>query len=117
MRCTVNLFLSWGDNVQRIASGLDSGPLVLLSRTGNALVVSPFNQFMAASTVYGDHDNRSTVSWGIMGSVSEIPADFTYWTIMYLSKDGINSVRTVTVYIYMGYSNERLVSLSWCYYY
>lgn len=80
--------------MKQIASGLDSGPLVLFSNsTGDTLVLSSFSQFMAASAVYSEtKDGGMTVTWGVMGTMTAIPAHFHLWTIASYSNQGINKV-------------------------
>ncbi|XP_046547730.1 uncharacterized protein LOC124257657 [Haliotis rubra] len=74
-----------------IRDGYEGGPLCMFNPTGSALVISPFNQFMSASTWL---DNRAffqgSVHWGIMGTVDFIPAGFEYQTIVYYG-EGINN--------------------------
>ena len=45
-------FFRWSKNSGRIASGLDSGPLVLFDRAYDTLIISSFNHFMAMSATY-----------------------------------------------------------------
>ncbi|KAK2183903.1 hypothetical protein NP493_292g00003 [Ridgeia piscesae] len=56
--------------------------------------MSPFTQFMAASTVYSKVRAREVVSWGIMGMAMQIPRDFVYSTIIYHSTEGVNKAFT-----------------------
>lgn len=80
------------EQVKKIESGLDSGPLVLFSNSsGDAIVLSSFSQFMAASAVYSEtKDGGMAVTWGVMGTVTTIPAHFHLWTIASYSSQGIN---------------------------
>lgn len=89
------LSFSWGKDSSKIISGLDSGPVALFTKTGDAVVMSPFSQFMAASTVYSKVGGREVVSWGIMGMAMQIPRDFVYSTIIYHSAEGVNKVSGV----------------------
>jgi len=74
----------------KLRAGLDAGPLLIFDKSGSVLVISAFDNFMAASY---EHDvNSATVSWGIMGKVDSIPQGFHYSTIMYYSASGINKV-------------------------
>jgi len=81
----------WTRNLPKLQAGLDAGPLLIFDNSGSVLVISAFDNFMAASY---EHDvNASTVSWGIMGKVNSVPKGFQYSTIMYYSANGINKVR------------------------
>lgn len=88
----------WNSNeVKRIASGLDSGPLVLFSASGDALVVSPFSQFMALSAVYGEAEGEQgqmSATWGLMGNTKRVPRYFASWVIASYSGEGINMAMT-----------------------
>jgi len=71
-------------------AGLDTGPLLIFDKSGSVLVISAFDNFMAASC---EHlISSSTVSWGIMGKVDLIPKGFQYSTVMYYGATGINKV-------------------------
>ena len=83
------LAFRWGVDTHRIASGLDSGPLVLFDKSGASLIISPFSQFMAASAEY----SNTTVSWGLIGSMKKIPQDFRYSTILFYGDKGARQVR------------------------
>ena len=76
--------------MSRLGEGLDGGPLVVFDNTGHAVVISAFNQFMAASFSHNQHDH--TVSWGIMGDVDTVPEGFQLQTIIYYTDKGINKV-------------------------
>ena len=64
--------------------------MALFDKFGNALFISSFNQFMAASAMFDKQE--ATYSWGIMGGVEEVPKFFNYHTIMCYSAGGINEV-------------------------
>ncbi|CAD5111385.1 unnamed protein product [Dimorphilus gyrociliatus] len=74
----------WGTNdTKRIASGLDSGPLLLMNKRGDTIVLSHSSQFMVTSASYNLNSNgQGTVSWGILGSIKDIPAHFSSSVIM-----------------------------------
>ena len=78
---------------------MTGGPLALFNKAGKTVVISPYNNFMAASAWHvrkpGGH-----VAWGIMGGVNEIPAKFSYSTLLVFTS-GINQVYTVII-IYIG---------------
>ena len=70
-----------------IRDGIKGGPLSIFNMIGEAIVISPFNNFMAASLW---HDSKmSHVAWGIMSGVNEIPKGFSYSTLMVFDT-GIN---------------------------
>ena len=72
-----------------LQSGLETGPLVLFDKNGNVLLLSSFNNFMAASYQYY---NDSSISYGIMGDVDSVPAGYHLDTIVYYGSKGINQV-------------------------
>ena len=69
---------------------MTGGPLAIFNRAGKAVVISPYNNFMAASAW---HINKpgGHMCWGIMGGVNEIPANFSYSTLL-VYDGGINQV-------------------------
>ena len=83
--------------MKQVCGGLESGPLVLFDEAGNVLIVSPFNEFMAAS--YWHHTQEKTINWGIMGGVNDVPAGFSYSTMIYHGTEGINKVRSPSFYL------------------
>ena len=77
--------------MKHVTDGMSGGPWVVFDQSGNTLVISPLNSFMSTSV---SHDStKNTVSWGVMGNASSVPAGFSSWTIMYYSNKGINDVR------------------------
>ena len=84
-------FYRFDSETENINDGLKGGPLALFNEAGKAVVISPYNNFMAASLW---HDGRpgGDIAWGIMGGVNEIPANFTYSTLLVFS-NGINEVQ------------------------
>ena len=87
----LNYFSRWkNDSSQH--SGLDSGPLVLFNVHDDAMVFSPYNNFMDMSAVYEKSATGSIVSWGVMGKVDKIPLGYTSWTGLVYSHEGINMV-------------------------
>jgi len=80
----------WTCDLPKLHAGLDTGPLLVFDKSGAVLVISAFDNFMAASY---EHDVKtSTVTWGIMGKVISVPKGFQYSTIMYYGASGINKV-------------------------
>ena len=112
----------WKPGGHTPASGLGSGPLVLFDGTGHTLVVAPFSQFMATSGHYGPDPSdvgwkegpgvetnlvgdgkgvkrgkkpRDVAAWGVMGTATEIPRDFSMWISVYYSGSGVNKVSVI----------------------
>lgn len=78
----------WNSNQTRnIVSGLDSGPLLLMNDHNDAIAISHSSQFMVTSTKYNlDKMGKGTVSWGILGSIKEIPPNFSSSVILVYGK-------------------------------
>ncbi|GFO39687.1 non-lysosomal glucosylceramidase [Plakobranchus ocellatus] len=77
----------WTKSEANFTTGIKGGPLVLFDKSSNALVISPLSNFMAASNKkFGDKH----VSWGIMGLVDDVPADYNIDFIIYFSNKGVN---------------------------
>jgi len=88
--CANCFIVRWMKDLPKLHAGLNAGPLLIFDKSASVLVISAFNNFMAASY---EHDvNMSTVSWGIMGKVDFVPKGFQYSTIMYYGASGINKV-------------------------
>ncbi|KAI8778763.1 hypothetical protein BgiBS90_019745 [Biomphalaria glabrata] len=79
----------WGPKAL-INDGLESGPLTLFDKTGNAMLIAPYTNFMAASML----QDGSHVNWGIMGGVDSLPAGFEYKTLAFCSQNGIGDLFT-----------------------
>ena len=79
----------------KISGGLQCGPLVLFDTEDNVVIISPLNNFMAASVWNSGqfYANDPALHWGIMGEVKDIPPNFLYETIVFYSDKGINKVR------------------------
>lgn len=89
------LFIGWSKmrygrwkSTAEFQGGIESGPIVLFDNNNNVIIMSPFNEFMAASYIQNNHCN--TIDWGIMGDVDVIPSGYQYDTIIYHSDQGIN---------------------------
>ncbi|XP_050393125.2 uncharacterized protein LOC126811499 [Patella vulgata] len=81
----------WGPDALTVRDGLDgTGPIVTFDKLGNAFLFAPLDSFMTTS--YSIDRDNSTISWGTMGGVDEIPAGFTYSVIMVYSDQGVNGV-------------------------
>ncbi len=76
--------------MKKLLDGLSSGPLLLFDMHGNVIIISSFNNFMAASF---SHDDKSgVIGWGIMGDVDRVPQGYNLETIMFYGSEGINKV-------------------------
>lgn len=78
-------------NSDAIISGgiAGSAPLLLFNEDASAtVVVSAFNNFMAHSQFYDP--NAHTLSYGLLGSITSVPAGYTLETVLYAG-DGINA--------------------------
>ena len=80
----------WEKTNFSITDGLDGGPMSLFDKGSNALFISPFTSFMAAS-VYHDTIN-GYYNWGVMGGVKEVPRGFSTDTMIFYSNEGVNQV-------------------------
>jgi len=86
---TGNTLQRWKRGMNKMASGLDGGVVVLFNQAGHAMVMSAYSNFMSTSV---SHDtNESTISWGLMGRVGSVPAGYRQRTILYHSTHGINA--------------------------
>jgi hypothetical protein len=85
---------AWNTTSSVITSGMEGGPVVLfdLSRRGEAdmLVLSPFSHFMATSLYQRNSQSTPVLEYGVMGSMSTIPAEFTQSFIVFYSPHGVN---------------------------
>jgi len=79
----------WGAADAAVGTGLaGTGPLCVFDENlGTSIVLSPFSSFMAASQLYDGA--RRTLSYGVMGNVSRVPAGFALETVVVASR-GIN---------------------------
>ena len=77
-------------STDNINDGIPGGPLALFNKAGKTIVISPYNNYMAAS-VWHANKPGGHVAWGIMGGVDEIPQKFSYSTLLVFS-GGINKV-------------------------
>ncbi|XP_061171988.1 non-lysosomal glucosylceramidase-like [Saccostrea echinata] len=78
----------WNVQTDAIGDGLQGGPLAVFDEQGRTFLISPFSRFMAASA-WHDSEKGGNIFCGIMGGVDEVPANFTYSTILFYA-DGIN---------------------------
>jgi hypothetical protein len=82
----------WDSRSQFIKSGMSGGPLILFNSTsngqGDAIIISPFSQFMSTSLSV----NQKILEYGYMGSIKSIPSNSTNSLIIYYSSKGINQL-------------------------
>ena len=78
------------------ATGQTGGPLVIFDNSSNAMVISPMSQFMAASNQLSL--DRQELSYGIMGLVDAVPANYSIEILVYYSDKGINQVIRYSLY-------------------
>ena len=83
-------FYRFDSSTYNINDGIAGGPLALFNMAGKTVVISPYNNFMAASLWHSGKPGGH-VAWGIMGGVNEIPANFSYSTLLVFDS-GINMV-------------------------
>jgi hypothetical protein len=80
----------WNSTSQVIKSGMQGGPVVLFNLTqigeGDTLILSPFTHFMATSLT----QRRDMLEYGVIGSMSFVPANYAHAMIVYYSPHGIN---------------------------
>lgn len=84
------LFGSLNDRFLIMNDGISGGPLVLFNTKGDALVISPMNEFMSASSK--QNVKERTMSFGVMSGVDEYPKNYACDFIAYYSENGINKV-------------------------
>ena len=79
----------------RINSGMQAGPLAVFDQSGNsALVFSAMDEFMITSP--WQDTSKSRVCHGVMATVVEIPKYYSYTSLVFTSKKGINKVSVWT---------------------
>ncbi|CAF1261231.1 unnamed protein product [Rotaria sordida] len=85
---------NWNASSRVINSGMQGGPVVLFNLTqrgeDDVLVLSPFSHFMATSLTQRNKILDSILEYGIIGSMSSIPANYTHSMIVFYSQNGIN---------------------------
>ena len=92
--CLMLCFTRWKAGLKKLPDGLLSGPIILFDKMDNAMIISPFSHFMAAS--FWHDNNTDSINWGIMGDVDNLPQGFRYETIVVYSDQGINKVSIVS---------------------
>ena len=80
----------WDSSAQVITSGILAGPIVLFdyNQRGehDALVLSTFTRFMATSP----SQTKNVLEYGVVGSMSSVPANYNHSMIVSYSPNGIN---------------------------
>ena len=81
----------WDDKSSGVGSGITgTAPLCVFSEDLKASVVlSPFSNFMAASQLFDD--KARSLSYGVMGGVTSVPAGYSVSFVLSLSGAGINA--------------------------
>ena len=81
---------SWNASSTVIRSGMQGGPVVLFNLTqqgeGDVLIISPFSHFMATSLA----QRNNVLEYGVMGSMTSVPANYTHTMMIFYSPRGIN---------------------------
>ncbi|CAF5116774.1 unnamed protein product, partial [Rotaria magnacalcarata] len=84
----------WNASSKVITSGMQGGPVVLFNLTQQGeedlLVLSPFSHFMATSLNQRNKMFTSALEYGVLGSMSSVPANYTHTMIVFYSQSGIN---------------------------
>ncbi|CAF0939280.1 unnamed protein product [Adineta steineri] len=84
---------NWTSSSTVIKSGMQGGPVVLFNSTqrgeGDTLVISPFSHFMATSLCQRHKASGGVLEYGVMGSMSSIPANYMHSLIIFYSPRGI----------------------------
>jgi len=85
---------SWDSSNTVIKSGMQGGPVVLFNLTqqgeGDVLVLSPLSHFMATALNQRNKPSESILEYGVIGSMSLIPANYIYSFIVFYSPRGVN---------------------------
>ena len=92
------LFGSFNDNFLIMNDGISGGPLVLFNTRDDALVISPMNEFMSASSKQSITER--TLSFGVMSGVDEYPKEYACDFIVYYSANGINKVHIQNKFLF-----------------
>ena len=84
----------WNSSSGVIRSSTQDGPVFIFNLTqrgeGDMLVLSPFSQFMATSLFQRNTSLNTVLEYGVMGSISTIPANYMHSLIVFYSPSGIN---------------------------
>ena len=86
-------FGKWNSLTMHINDGIAGGPLILFNPvTKDTLIVSQMSEFMATSMKHNQFLGGS-LSYGIMGGIDEVPADYSADFLVFYSDKGINKVK------------------------
>lgn len=85
------LYGKWTGLTTGINDGLQGGPIILFSPSGDTLIISQMSQFMATSMQHNKYAG-GYLNYGIMSGVNEIPENFSVDFMVYYSDKGINKV-------------------------
>jgi hypothetical protein len=84
----------WNSSSGVIRQALEDAPVVLfdLARKGESdmLILSPFSHFMATSLYQRNTSSDTTLEYGVIGSISTIPANYMQSFMIFYSTHGIN---------------------------
>ncbi|CAF1064276.1 unnamed protein product [Adineta steineri] len=82
----------WDSKSHFEKSGMSGGPFIIFNSTqngqGDAILISPFSQFMSSSLSI----NGNILEYGYMGSIKTIPKNSTNSLIIFYSSNGINQL-------------------------
>ena len=85
----------WTSTNNVIRTGMQGGPLVLFNITqdgeGDTLILSPFSHFMATSLTQKNKTTGNILEFGVMGSMSTIPANYMHSMLVFYSPRGVNN--------------------------
>ena len=87
---------SAAEDISSSCTGLDSGPVSIFDGdgTGAAVVISPASQFMVATAQYTpprSGGSSGSLGWGLLGSVTSVPALFSASFVISAAPDGVNA--------------------------
>ena len=84
----------WNTTSDIVRSSLIDGPIVLLDLNkrgeGDMMVLSPLSHFMATSLYQRNKQTQPVLEYGVMGSMTTIPANYVQSFIVFHSPDGTN---------------------------
>ena len=84
----------WNGTSNVIRTGFTGGPVVLFNLTqqgnGDTLFLSPFSRFMDTSLTQRNQTSCRALEYGVVGSMSTIPAAYEHSFIVFYSSQGIN---------------------------
>jgi hypothetical protein len=82
---------TWNSSSKVVTNSLEGGPVVLFDLNkkgqGDVVIISPFSRFMATSL----NQQGNVLQYGVMGSITTIPANYNNSLILFYSSDGINT--------------------------